>query len=295
MLRINKTFLKPFLLLALIGFAASSSAKEAVRGAIPADVFDDYKAFLGDRDPRALVAYGGKHSRRDVVEVALILRALSLGGFEEELSFAPVETYSRQLIDIEDGFAALPFTSVWSSDAFRLNDKVYVSESLIAPEEFVAGFYIKPGNTRAAEARTISDLATLKAVSNPAWQRDWKVLNSFMPEGHVYKTVIWPSMVKMVEYGRVDFLLAPFQPTRDLSLHHGGIRLVPIEGIKVSLGEGRRVIFSKKHPKGLELFTAFAKGLEFMRKSGELKRAYTESGFFNNKVQDWVLIEAGNQ
>ena len=288
---ISNRFLKSLFLSFSVVFASELPATEFVVGAIPADVLADYHRFLGDRDPAGLSYYGGEHSRRDVVEVVLIIQALSLGGYKLNLSFLPVESYSRQLIEIKDGRAAIPLTSIWSSDAELLSEQTYLSSTLVKAEDFVAGFYVKSDNLKALSVKNRSQLAKLTAVSNPRWRRDWTVLSSLISESNLHGSVLWPSMVKMVEFGRVDFLLAPFQATADLSLSFEGVRLVPIQGLKVSLGEGRRLIFSKKHPKGQELHEAFEKGFAIMKRNGVIKQAYTESGFYNEAVKDWVMID----
>lgn len=274
--------------------ASDVSAEEKVLGAIPSDVHDDYLKFIGGRDPTQISFYGGEHSRRDVIEVLIIQQSLAKGGYESKFEFLLVDSYARQLIEIKEGRAAFPFTSVWESDAEKLSDHMYITQLLIRPDEFVAGFYVKPGNDKALRVKSLPDIALLSAVSNPNWKRDWDLLNSFMPAEQLYKSVLWPSMVKMVEFGRVDFLLAPFQSSSDLSLSFEGIRLMPIPGIKISLGEGRRVVFSKTHPEGKELYQAFQRGLAIMNKNGLIQRAYTQSGFFNERVKDWLMLSVSD-
>lgn len=280
------------LLLSLLGsiLASDVSAEEKVLGAIPSDVYDDYLKFIGGRDPKQISFYGGEHSRRDVIEVLIIQQSLAKGGYESKFDFLLVDSYARQLIEIKEGRAVFPFTSVWESDAEKLSDYTYMTQLLIRPDEFVAGFYVKPSNDKALRVKSLTDIALLSAVSNPDWKRDWDLLNSFMPAEQLYSSVLWPSMVKMVEFGRVDFLLAPFQSSSDLSLSYDDIRLIPIPRIKISLGEGRRIVFSKAHPKGEEFYKKFQKGLAIMIKKGLIKRAYSQSGFFNERVKDWSML-----
>ncbi len=298
-MRVTKNGLTSRLLLwlfSLIGILIASdlSAEEKALVLIPSDVHADYLKFIGGRDPKQIDFYGGEFSRRDVIEVVLIQQALSKGGDQSEFDFSLVDSYARQLIEIKEGRAVFPLTSVWESDATRLSDHMYTTDLLIRPEEFVAGFYVKPNNARALQANRLSDLALLTAVSNPKWKRDWDLLESFIPTEQLYKSVLWSSMVKMVEFGRVDFLLAPFQSTLDLSLSYEDIHLVPIPGIKISLGEGRRVVFSKLHPKGQELYEAFQRGFAMMKKNGLIKRAYNQSGFFNERAKGWSMLSVND-
>lgn len=262
----------------------------AANGVIPKDVLTDYKKFIGTQSPNQLRSFKGRYSRRDVVEVAIILQALSRAEEQKTIEFKVVESYSRQLADVASGRAALAMTSVSSSDAEQLKNQVYFSDELVKPEEFVAGFYVRRDNENALNAKSLQDLAKLKTVSNSAWHRDWETLHAFMPSGHVYNTVVWSNMVKMVDAQRVDFVLAPFQANEQLILRYQSIELAPIPNIKISLGEGRRIIFSKKHPKGERLYKAFQIGLQSMRSEGMIKKAYSESGFFNQQVADWNLL-----
>ena len=166
-------------LLVATSFCLSKGAT-AANGVIPKDVLADYKKFIGTQSPNQLRSFKGRHSRRDVVEVAIILQALSRAEEQEAIEFKVVESYSRQLADVASSRAALAMTSVWSSDAKQLENQVYFSDELVKAEEFVAGFYVRPDNENALNAKSLQDLARLKTVSNAAWHRDWETLHAFM-------------------------------------------------------------------------------------------------------------------
>jgi len=281
-----------FILLAMPGqnLYAEPLSRETLRAAIPKDVLLDYRQFLADRHPSDIHEYSGAFSRRDVIEVIIILQALARAGLKQEVDFRELETYSRQLAEVSSGRSALTLTSVWKEDGKRLQATSYISEALIEADEFIAGFYIHPDNKRALSARTLSQLKMLSAVCNRSWKRDWNLLHSFIPSDQIHSTVIWGNMVRMVNIGRVDFVLAPFQQTSNLELIYEDIKLIPIPEIKVSLGESRHILFSKKHPRGAELFEKFSQGLDEMKKLGLIKQAYTQAGFFNSQVENWKLI-----
>jgi len=289
---ISLTVLLSCILLTLSGqkLSAETINKGAFRAAISKDVLADFHKFLAGRNPVDITEYGGEFSRRDVIEVVLIHQALARAGLREQIDFRPIETYSRQLAEVSSGRSALSLTSVWREDSQRLQATSYISKALIEADEFIAGFYVRPNNKRALSAKNFSEIKTLTAVCNPSWQRDWKLLHSFMPNDQIHSAVIWGNMVRMINLGRVDFVLAPFQQTPNLELIFEDIKLIPIPGVKVSLGESRHVLFSREHPKGAELFDKFNKGLDEMSRLGLIKKAYTQSGFFNLQVKDWTLI-----
>jgi hypothetical protein len=269
---------------------AAAVVEGLVEGAVPKDVYSDYLAFIGDRDPLDITYYGGANARRDVIEVVLTLQALAIGGSIYTIDFKEVESYARQLAEVSAGRSALTMTTIWESDANSHSFSVYSSDALVDSTEFIAGFYVNESNHKALQSKTLQDLQQLTVVCNASWRRDWDLLHSLMPPDNIYKSVIWSSMVKMVHFNRVDFVLAPFQRTPDMALVFEDIRLLPIPGIKVSLNESRHSIISKKHPLGRELFDYFNRGLALMKQRGILKKAYTEAGFFNEKVDTWTLI-----
>ncbi len=83
---------------------------------------------------------------------------------------------------------------------------------------------------------------------------------------------------------------APFQPTRDLALSALGIRLVPIQGIKVGLKGSRHVAISRKHALGKKAFDSLNKGLKVLRRKGVILKGYKDAGFFNEHVVRWKQL-----
>lgn len=258
--------------------------------AIPDDVYVDYMMFVGNQDPLQIEDFTGDKSRRDVVEVVLLQQALSLGGFDGIIEFIMVPTYLRMQKVLKDGAAVVGGTTMWLTDIEQYSDGVFSSISTVENGEFEAGFYALESNKRAMLCASLEDIRQLRGVSNRSWTADWKTL-SMLKLKRLYHTYRWPSMVQMVGLGRADFLLAPFQPTKDFALVVGDVRLVPIPGLKLGLNGRRSFAVSKVHPKGKEIYEILNIGLERLKKHGVVKRAYQESGFFNIYVEDWKKIE----
>lgn len=80
------------LLLALL-FAGPSLALQTAPIAVLPDIHNDYQRFLADRDVKTVTYYGGAYARRDVIELVLMLQALSLGGFSHPIQFVDEENY----------------------------------------------------------------------------------------------------------------------------------------------------------------------------------------------------------
>ncbi|GGP26376.1 hypothetical protein [Silvimonas amylolytica] len=257
------------------------------------DVYNDYQRFIGKRNPLTLTHFSGEGSRRDVVELVLVQQALSQGGLTRPVKLVKVDnnsdSYTRYLKEILSGNATMGGNSAWQVDLKTIDDKVYISSPLIRSGEFEAGLYTSPDNKKALAARSIEDVRSLTAVVADSWKPDVATLESLKLK-QLLQTQSWDSMVGMVEKGRADVLLAPFQPTPDMSLKLGDYTLVPIPDVKVGLAGSRHLFVSRLAPHGAETYDALEKGLARLRAKGVIEQAYRESGFFNTRTQDWKKI-----
>jgi hypothetical protein len=266
------------LLLVLVAMTALR-AGEGMTLLLPPDVQRDYQAWLAGRDVHAFVGYGGSYARRDVAEVALALRALRVAGLEEEIGLAPAPSVERILADLRLGAAVMSATSLWRSDID--GPTLAAGPALIGEGEFEAGFYVRPG--------TPAGLLGLRAVVDPTWRPDLATWQAIGP-ATILHAPGWASMVRMVEAGRADVLLAPFQPTADLSLSAEGITLLPISGLKAGLAGTRHWAVSLTHPRGAEILALLVRGVALLRERGDLPGAYRACGFMDPRVAEWTRI-----
>ncbi|GGP20419.1 hypothetical protein [Silvimonas iriomotensis] len=283
----------------LAAFAALTLGSGLARAAEPItiltqqDVYNDYQRFVGKRNPLTLTHFGGEGSRRDVVELVLVQQALAQGGLSRPVKLVKVDnnsdSYTRYLKEILSGNATMGGNSAWQVDLKSIDDKVYISSPLIRSGEFEAGLYTSPDNKKALAARSIEEVRGLTAVVADSWKPDVATLESLKLK-QLLQTQSWDSMVGMVEKGRADVLLAPFQPTPDMSLKLGDYTLVPIPQVKVGLAGSRHLFVSRLAPHGAETYDALEKGLAKLRAKGLIEQAYRESGFFNTRTQDWKKI-----
>lgn len=266
--------------------AAALVAADDLPLLVPPDVQRDYEAWLAGRDVHAFDGYGGAHARRDVAEVALALRALRLAGADAGARLLPAPSVERIRADLRQGAAALSATSLWRDDIDGA--ELAAGPALIADGGFEAGFYVLDGGP-AAGVGDRDGLAALRAVVDPTWRPDLATWRAIAPEA-VLHAPGWASMVRMVAAGRADVLLAPFQPTPDLSLSVDGVRLVPLRGIKAGLAGSRHWAVSTAHPRGAATLDALARGVEALRRRGDLPRAYRECGFMDERVRGWRVL-----
>ncbi|MGM9482089.1 hypothetical protein ACS5PN_12955 [Roseateles sp. NT4] len=278
----------------LLGLAAGSllptwaAGEPLLPALIPDDVLLDYQRFLAGRDPAAITDYGGALSRRDVVEVVLIHQALARQDRKLRLSMAPMPTSQRLQAELRIGHAACSATTYWRED-FPQPDGLLFSDAVLLEGEFEAGLYTTPGNAQALAARQLRDVQQLRVLSNNTWRVDWQTLEQ-LGMANLQHVASWNLMPRMLQQGRADLLLAPFQPTPDMALVVDGVRLVPIPGLKVSMRGTRHFLVSATHALGPRLLDQLNAGLARLRQQGLVRRAYEQSGFFNAKVAGWTRL-----
>ena len=256
---------------------------------LPADVKADYELYIAGRNPLTMTTYEGVGARRDVVEVVLVQQALKLGGINTPVRFITADSHARIIKQVLAGRAVLAGNSIWLDLLTNSEELLYVSTPIIDNGEFEAGLYTIESNKTALKAKGMDEIRGLIAVSSKAWIIDWQTLNA-MKMRKLINTVKWSSMVKMVNIGRADFLLAPFQPTDDMSFEPEGVKLIPIPNLKIGLQGSRHFAISKRHPHGKEVSEAIDKGIAILKQKGLVQQAYQDSGFFNTKVKDWQKL-----
>lgn len=274
-------------LFSLVFYGVISLPCLAVEVLLDRDIMVDTKKFLAERTVEDVKFYGGEHSRRDVIEVVLFQQALKWGGYDKPLEMKPEDSYKRIVHKIAMGESLASAPLIWLEDV--IPSRMYVSEAIVREGEFLVGLYGRSDNKTAMRVKTIKDVSQLTAVSNQQWRSDWRTLQS-MQFSWVYDYKLWPMMVKMVWAERVDFTLAPFQPTSDMSLTVEGLTLVPVPNVRVALSGSRHWVLSKRHPEGVAAYKALQQGVAKMRAEGLIEKAYIESGFFDQRVAHWPII-----
>lgn len=278
-----------FLSCLLLIVASSNSFAQKSLIVLNENVLLDYWRFVGQREPMEVNTYSGTHSRRDVIELLLLMQMLELGGFNHEIKFHPEHSYKRILHMLSQGYANVYGTPVWHLDIASEPELFWASEAMVRPGEFVVGIYTSPSNLTAMRA-TADTITNLTAVSSRQWSADWATLTALKLKW-LYNTNTWDHMVKMVNAGRADFTLSPFYPTDDMRLKVGNVTLAPIPNLRLAFNDSRHWAVSRKHPNGPEMQEAIAKGMAILRQRGTIVRAYTESGFFDQRVKHWPVIK----
>ncbi|ALU44660.1 hypothetical protein [Pseudoalteromonas rubra] len=250
-----------------------------------------YQAFLQGRSVHDVTDFRPttQGSHIEIIEMVLLQQALFLGGETREVVFNPKPSVNiLEFTDMVAGESLMLARTVWHEDVINYRGSVYVSDPVVKFGEYEAGIYVAKRN-QALHQTTQDGLEQLTLVANPRWRVDWRALtNSNM--NLVSFIGPWESMLNMVETDIVDGMLVNFSVSDSLQLVFEGRDYVPIKGVKMVLPDSRHFIVSKRHPEGAQIFAALNRGLKELRRRGTIRKALTESGFINRKVQDWAVI-----
>lgn len=257
--------------------------------AVLPDIHHDYLLFLDNRPVNAVSDYSGNYARRDVIELVLMQQALILGGFNQTLQLVDDQNYFRSIRNLIDGKTLSISSTIWHQDLIDQQEHLHISAPIVKDGQYVVGLYTSPKNQRALSSKTLAHLTQLKVATSRHWKPDMDTLHHLGFDKLMY-TPSWRNIARMLNAGRVDLTLSPVANTQDKELRVDGITLVPIEGIKISISGSRHWAVSKKHPLGDEFYRALSLGVEQLRRTGTIERAYRESGFFHPALEGWILL-----
>ncbi len=283
---------RALLLAAASGWASAAGAQGGMllRVAVPEDVAFDYALFLGGRDVLTLRQFGGPHARRDVAELALLLREVARNLPPTNVQLVRIDSYQRALLELRAGRVDVLGTTARNKDLTALGTHALPSPPLIADGDFVVGLFTSPDNQTAQAAQTPDALRALRIVSNSDWSADWHTLQALGVHA-LMDVKTWRQMVLAVARGRADALLAPFPATQDLSLDAEGQHLVPLRGRALAL-VGSRHLAAATTPAGRSVAEKVFPALAALVNNGTVRRAYQECGFYNPRTSGWQVISS---
>lgn len=253
-------------------------------------VMDDMPSFLQGESILDIDNFDRPGSRRDLVDYVLLMQSLVLGG----ISASEIRTekwggvsYDRMLLRMSDAEAVVFSNTIWREDVGEDHPTLFVSAETLKKGQYFAGIYMNPENPKFSQKL---DFSQMTAVSSHQWRPDWNALNK-LPLKHLYNTVNWEHMFKMVYIQRVDFMLIAFPSTTDLTYSAIGLNLKPKPNLKVELDGSRGWVISKNHPQGFRVKQAVDRGLVTLHKMGRVKRAYEAAGVIHPGVEGWNVIK----
>ncbi|WNO08511.1 hypothetical protein [Teredinibacter sp. KSP-S5-2] len=259
----------------------------------PEDVLKNLTHYLQGRDVDDIHDFSTQEPRRSVIEVVVLLKALKAGGLASPPILIPLSSDddSRAGMILKQKEYLMPSGGYWLSTLQHTKNTAsqLISAPYVSAGEYEVGLYTRvnypfPGN--------ISDefVRSLSAVCNKDWHQDIQVLRSIgIKDLHlVHSHTI---MVKMVAFGRADFMLSSFKNIHsDLSYREGNLILTPIPNVKVIFPDSRHWYINRDHPQAHQVFQYLQIGLKKLRENGVLEQAHIASGFSSPKTRDWRIL-----
>jgi hypothetical protein len=281
----------PIILSYLLPIFTVCSSQAKIPITVETDTYHFAQKIIADQKILSIEDFSGPNSHRDVVEFILVQQALALGGSKIDFTFTLGNYDARNIRLLQSGLLLISFDSLWLSQIIKFSENIYISDPVIRKGEYWAGLYTSADNSRALTTKKLADISKLSIVSNKNWYVDWKTVTQLAPKALTHEEE-WISMAKLVSLQWVDVMLAPFNLIQPFTYQGDGYNIMAIDGIKVALNDSRHFVVSKKHPKGKETFIALQKGLKILRERGSIIKAFEQSGFFNDQVQEWTVINS---
>jgi len=240
---------------------------------IAPDVLADYQHFMRGRRVEEVKDIDTT-LRRDVLEVFSTLYLLQAGGLAEDIEFVVSPSFDRHLSLMASGSVGMSAAFIDRLDISGTNGLDLVP-SFVGQQIQSVGLFTSPGNAQALAAEKLADIHSLTAVSNKAWQQDWRALEA-APIAELVSVADWTVMTRMVMAGRVDFLLAPIQ-------RHAPDRLITPVGtlarmrpFAVRVDVDRLIALSRSHPDHYALRAAVEAGLSSLAADHFLRDAFIQ-------------------
>jgi hypothetical protein len=263
------------------------AAKTTLSVPVTVDIEKNYLAFMNNRTAVQVSSFNSPLASRIVVTLVLIQKALHIGGLGDvEFEFHIVPNSERERAEVKSGRVVMGSQDSWDYD---FDDTVYMSEPVIPDGTFEKGLYTHPTNSAMLSVRDSEDLKDRSAVIVGTWKGDIAVLQS-LDIREIHTVYEYQTIPKFLSLGRADFTLLEFSANPDMAVSYFGETLIPVPGIKVVLPGNRCWMVSRKHPQGEQVFKALSIGLKQLQKEGTIKRALTESGYFQKRVKGWRII-----
>ncbi len=260
-----------------------------IKVATPPYVYNHFKNWNARSHCKTLQSYQSEHANRATVDLMLLCRALAQSQFVFDLEPISYPNYARALAEVSNGQAHTHAETVWGSEIDL--GTLYTSSPIIRNGEFAKGIYVKVGNTKLDNVRSLEDLRAFQGVMVKSWVVDWKTISGFGLKGLLEANGL-ESIYKLIHFDRADFTLLEFSKAQHKVSSLNEFQLRPVSGVKVGLDGFRSFVISKKAPHAKTLYDHLQKGIGLLREQGEIERAYTESGFFDASVKDWKLLNA---
>ncbi len=266
-----------------------AAARVHLKIAVNTLIADSFNHWTAEVPVNQIRDFSSRYANRPTVDFVLQLQALFAGGLDFDYELRVVPNNERAKNEVVQGYADLSAETVWDAEIAASADGVIPTSPVILDGEFEKGVYVLPGNDAMLHVSSVENLHPFVGATVVSWATDMRALESMQLRAieRVFKE---ESLFTLLEQRRADFTLLEFASTGDMSITHGGVRLVPVPGCKVCLPGSRSWTISRSSPHAEVLAEALERGVQALRKEGRFELAYRQSGFFHPKVAHWKRV-----
>lgn len=221
-----------------------------------------------------------------LAEFLLFCEALKIGGLEPSFDFKVFPVYGRLLRELDSSsIAALAF-GAWRRDLDE--NRFYIASPIVSAGHFVKGIYVAPKSVFIADMDAPAQIRALTAVTNAGWDVDVEAISCI--GSRIISARTYVNMFRMIGVGRADYLITTFPAGDNLEVELYGVKLRPIEGVKIVFKDSLHYAVSKKHADGKKIFSALEVGLSELKKDGTINALMERLGLFNPRISSWRNI-----
>lgn len=264
---------------------------EPLNISIASDVYQNYLKVLDGKKPVEITNYS--KARRSSAETLLLVQMLKAGDFQDPIQFLPFSREDYARTKLRNTNAQMLSATEWLRQIGQQAEREsrLISSAIVKKGEYKVGLYTHPKHPGLANT---TNLKGLSATTHRLWRTDISTLNELEIDS-IHFNNSYDLMLKMVDTGRADLMLASFKNSQDMALTWKNIKLTPIKGVQVALNDSRHWYFLNRHdPASIRAHTALEAGIREYRQQGRIQRAFTESGFFNSKTSNWKVLNSPN-
>lgn len=224
---------------------------------------------------------------RNIIELAIVCRALTIQGHDPVVDLIPAPNYGRAVRMVEEGIVHTVSESIWSRD---VSDQVFGTVDTLRIGEFEKGIYVYDSHDLLAKPFSKRDLRQYTGLTYKNWHYDWDIIASLTDKQ--LPVVKRSSLFSMLAANRADFTLWEFSSKPNLEARYANTVLKPIPNVKVIVPDSRKFIVSRSISDGEKVYTLLNQGLMKMRDAGEIVDFYKNGGFMNTRTASWRVINS---
>jgi hypothetical protein len=235
-------------------------------------------------DCRSCLAY--RTSSTSLVMYSILMEALRAGGLAASVEVVPSPNSERSRMMVSEGFADIKSDWDFNIDA---DPDVLKSAPILRRGAVEKGIYVRQDSLTPSDNKPISNVHNMSAVSIRTWRLDWDVLESLAPAS-LTSAATKQQMYAMINANRADFTLLEFSSTPGMVQNIEGIRLYPMQGVKVVLPASQHFMISRHLPNADKIVAALNSGINALHANGFIHQCLANSGIINEQVKDWRIL-----